>query len=304
LRRLAVPCTVYGCDDAVSWASSVQAYPKGSIVSLKSRFLMRRRGRTADGSVHEASDPLLTAVRSELDRLEREGVPAAAPLIAGFHSMLAEQPDPIAADRQRLIERERRRLRRSEAVLSGGRGTTSTVADVTKRASSPRTQATLLYHLTRSFRASRVLEMGTGVGISGAYLAAALADNGGGQLCSLEGHRDRAETAGAIWKRLGLENAAVVVGRFEHTLEQALSGEPFDIAFIDGNHNGDATRSYVSRIQASSRAGALLILDDIAWSEDMTTAWGAVKAELSDSLTADLGRLGVIILGQHDAGIP
>lgn len=262
-----------------------------------------RRPRATHAPVHGADDPLVEALHSELDRLERHGVPPQAPLVAGFHATVAEQPD-AASGWQQLIERERARLRRSEATLSGGRGTVSTVADVTKRASSPRSQAALLYHLTRSFHASRVLEMGTGVGISGAYLAAALTDNGGGQLWSLEGHRDRAETARATWKKLGLDNAEVIVGRFDHTLEQVLGGEPFDIAFIDGNHNGDATRSYVSRIRASSRPGALLILDDIAWSEDMAAAWGAIRAELSGSLTADLGRLGFIVLDPNDAGIP
>jgi predicted O-methyltransferase YrrM len=272
-------------------------------MSVRSRLRRRRDPRAAGGWVAEAGDPLVKALRGELDRLERQGMPAAAPLAAGFRATVAEQPDAEAARWQESIERERRRLRRTNESLSGGRGTTSNVADVTKRASSPRSQATLLYNLTRSFHASRVLEMGTGVGISGAYLAAALADNGGGRLCSLEGHRDRAETATAMWKRLGLENAEVVVGRFGHTLEQVLSGGPFDIAFIDGNHEGKATRSYVSRIRASSRPGSLLILDDVNWSEDMATAWGVLKAELSDSLTADLGRLGFIVLGHNDAGI-
>ena len=264
----------------------------------------RREPQTADGAVPDASDPLVKALRAELDRLEREGDAEAAPLIAAFRASVTEQPDADAVRWQRVIERERHRLRRLDEALSGGSGTVSTVADVTKRASSPRSQATLLYHLTRSFGASRVLEMGTGVGISGAYLAAALTENGGGHLRSLEGHRDRAETASDVWDRLGLDNAEVAVGRFDRTLEQALVETSFDIAFIDGNHDGTATRRYVDQIRGRSRPGALLILDDIAWSEDMTEAWGLVQTELADSLTVDLGRLGLAILGPEDAGIP
>jgi predicted O-methyltransferase YrrM len=200
------------------------------------------------------------------------------------------------------IESERRRLRASRRELSGGSGTTSTVGQVTQKASVPRHQAALLFNLVREIGARRCLEMGTCVGVSGAYLAAAMATLGGGELLSLEGHRDRAEVARETWRRLGLDGVEVVVGRFARSLPEALAAEPFDLVFVDGHHDGEATLDYVGRIRAASRPGAVLVLDDIDWSDGMRWAWASLRAQLTGSATSDLGRLGIIRLGPADAG--
>jgi predicted O-methyltransferase YrrM len=272
-------------------------------------WLRRRRderakstARTARRTPDSPRDGLLAAIDAEIERLSGVSHPAVGSLIAAYRATSSGPPDPAFERWAEAIERERSRLRRSTDALSGGSGTTSTVGDVTKRASVPQPQASLLFHLTRHAGARRSLEMGTCVGISGAYLAAGLRENGGGALVSLEGHQDRADVAVACWQRLGLHNAEVVVGRFERTLDDVLAGESFDLVFVDGNHDGDATRSYVERFRAVSRPGAVMVLDDIAWSEGMTQAWTDIRDGLTDSLASDLGRLGVIVLGPGDAG--
>jgi predicted O-methyltransferase YrrM len=151
-------------------------------------------------------------------------------------------------------------------------------------------------------RVERAGEVGTCVGISGAYLAAALQTNGGGALRSLEGHRDRVDIARQTWSRLGFSDAEVVVGRFEQTLDEVLAGEPFDLVFIDGNHDRDATLAYATSFAAASRPGAVMVLDDITWSDGMQQAWAELRAGLDGSVTSDLGRLGLVVLGPTDAG--
>lgn len=228
----------------------------------------------------------------------REG----APLARALKAAARVRPDALTRADADRIEGERRRLLRDRAELSGGRGTTATVADVTKRASSPPHQTWLLSTLVRETGARRCLEMGTCVGISGAYLAAASAAVGGGELVTLEGHEDRAAVARSTFERLGLDRARVVVGSFRKTLPGVLDDAPFDLAFVDGHHDGEATRRYVTAIRAASRPGALLVLDDIAWSDDMAEAWRALTAELSSSVSVDLGRIGLIQLSAEDAG--
>lgn len=228
---------------------------------------------------------------------------AAAPLVRAMRSASRRRQSPQAAAWYRLIEAERQRLRASDDVLSGGRGTTSTVGEVTRRASVPRHQAALLFELVRNLAARRCLELGTCVGISGAYLAAAMTTHGGGHLWSLEGHPDRAEVARDTFRRLGLDDAEVVVGRFDRTLPGVLDAGPFDLVFVDGHHDGDATIDYVTRIRRVCRPGALLVLDDIDWSDGMRFAWAFLQAQLSDSIVADLGRLGLVRLGPAEAGV-
>ena len=204
------------------------------------------------------------------------------------------RPDRDARERFARIEARRRDLLADRSPLSASQGQTLTVREVTKRASSPSHQAWLLYALARELGARRCLEMGTCVGISGSYLAAAV-DDRGGALRTLEGHGDRAEVARATFTELGFQDAEVVVGSFSRTLDRVLADEdPFDLVFVDGHHDGDATRSYVTRIREASPAGTLLVLDDIAWSDGMAAAWRDLSAELRGSVRVDLGRLGLI----------
>lgn len=246
-------------------------------------------------------------LRREARRLRGEA-PApwadlAEPVAVALERAARRRGDERARALLRRIEAERRRLRASPLALSGGRGTTSTLGEVTRRASVPRRWAPLLFHLVQALHAHRCLEIGTGVGVSGAYLAAAM-QPAGGRLVSLEGHADRAEVAQDSWRRLGLDGAEVVVGRFHRTLPGVLAGPAYDLVFVDGHHDGRATLGYVDQIRRAAVPGTLLVLDDIDWSRDMRRAWSSLCARLTASVTSDLGRMGLIRLGSADAGRP
>ncbi|MTV26356.1 class I SAM-dependent methyltransferase [Nitriliruptoraceae bacterium ZYF776] len=209
--------------------------------------------------------------------------------------------DPAARRWADRIETERARLAASRDEIAGGRGTVATVGEVTRRASAPRHQGLVLHALARHLTATAVLELGTCVGISGAYLAAAL-DPARARLRSLEGHADRARVAADTWDRLGLHHAEVTAGRFHRTLDDALADGPYDLVHVDGDHDGEATLDHVRRIAAASRPGALLVLDDIDWSAGMRRAWQQLRTEFAGSATSDLGRVGCLLLGEEDAG--
>ena len=245
-------------------------------------------------------------LRRESTRLLREpDTPwpgAAGPVARALRDTARHEPDDAARARMERVELERTRLETSSLPLSGGRGSHSTVGEVARRASVPPLRAALLFHLVRALDARRCLELGTCVGVSGAYLATAMQLAGDGRLVSLEGHPDRAEVARDSWSRLGLENAEVVVGRFHQTLPRVLTGPVVDLAFIDGDHDGQATVGYVTAIREASSPGTVLVLDDIDWSRDMRGAWRLLRDGLTDSLVCDLGRVGLIRLGPRDAG--
>lgn len=246
--------------------------------------------------------------RAELHRLAEQvrddGGPAAERLARGLEAVAARQPDSTAERWFARIGTERRRLMRSREPLTKNRGRDrTTIGDVARSASVSPEHAWTLWALTRSTDARRVLEMGTCVGVSGSYLAAAAgADGGGGVLRTLEGHEDRAAVARDTFRRLGLVDAEVVVGSFARTLEGVLRDDTFDLAFIDGHHDHDATLRYVDLIRAACRPGAVLVLDDITWSDGMRAAWREVQSGLAASAHADLGRVGVTVLGAGDAG--
>ncbi|MFQ5853998.1 MAG: class I SAM-dependent methyltransferase, partial [Candidatus Binatia bacterium] len=116
-----------------------------------------------------------------------------------------------------------------------GRVVARTIGDVCRRASIPRRWAFLLFKLIRELRPSVCLELGTALGISAAYQAAALELNGIGIVVSLEGAESLASLARMNLEQLALERGIVSVGRFNDILHEVLTEHPHvDFAFIDG----------------------------------------------------------------------
>ena len=128
------------------------------------------------------------------------------------------------------IEQERRRMLNDDSPLIDGSEAEpglydkgQTIGAVTKVSKSPR-GALLLYQFIREFRPQLVVELGTNVGISAAYQAAALNENAnGGRLVTLEASPYRLRLAKSLHAKLGLENISYVQGLFSDTLQSALA---------------------------------------------------------------------------------
>ena len=145
--------------------------------------------------------------------------------------------------------------------------------------------------------------MGTAVGISAAYQAAALALNGRGTFTTLEGAEPLADIARDNLRRLGLGMVEVVVGRFEDTLDAVLERRrPVDYVFVDGRHDRQATLAYFEQTIPFLAETAFLIFDDIAWSDGMKQAWRTIARDKRVGLAVDLGVVGLCVLRGSMAG--
>lgn len=169
------------------------------------------------------------------------------------------------------------------------------VGELCRTASKSPRWAELLFRLVRAARPERCLELGTCVGLSAAYQGAALELNGTGRLVTVEGRAAVATVAADTLS--GLDLSARVEGRigwFDDVLDDALSDlGHVDQAFIDGHHQGEATLRYFRTIKPRLSSGAIVIVDDIAWSSDMRTAWDRVCADADTADALDLGQLGI-----------
>lgn len=235
-------------------------------------------------------------VRREIRRLRRQRTPDALLL-----ARLVQQGTrwrPNADDRRWFdrIEAERRALERSDGNVRWRDDARVPIAEVTRRASQSPRGGRLLYAVARGFGPTRGVELGTCLGISAAYQAAALAANGHGRLVTLEGYPDLAARAEELWRALGLDNVDVVVGRFAETLGPVVAAGPVDYAYIDGNHHEEPTVDYFRRFRDQSRSVTLLILDDIRWSAGMRAAWDRIRHDAGVSCYADLGRMGLLVV--------
>ncbi len=162
------------------------------------------------------------------------------------------------------------------------------------RSSVPPHEGRVLYHLIRQFRPRRCLELGTCLGISAAYQAAALTMNGAGRLVTLEGGAALARMAEAHLEGLGLPGVEVVRGRFAEALPTVLPAHsPIDFAFIDGHHHPAAMQAYYGLLAPYLADGAVLVFDDIFWTSGMRHAWKALTADRRIGAAVDLLTVGI-----------
>ncbi|MBN1844144.1 MAG: class I SAM-dependent methyltransferase, partial [Sedimentisphaerales bacterium] len=187
--------------------------------------------------------------------------------------------------------------RTNEQMRAGVRG--SAPVSAICQASMPAFWALLLFRLIRRLEPVSCLELGTCVGISAAYQAAALALNGKGRLLNLEGSPQIARIAAETLTGLGLENASVNTGPFHETYRPALAAcKPADFLFIDGHHDHDATLRYFREAIGFLAEEALLVFDDISWSPGMRSAWTEIAGDERVAVAIDLQKMGMVFLSK------
>lgn len=175
-----------------------------------------------------------------------------------------------------------------------GRKVTATISDVCRTASLPPAWGFLLFKLVRQVRPSVCLELGTSLGISTAYQAAALELNQHGKIATCEGDESLASLAKENFERLGLRNVLVRVGRFQDVLGNVLREiEHLDFAFIDGHHEEQATLAYFRQMYPFFTENSIIVVDDISWSEGMRRAWNLIAADKRTEISIDLCRTGI-----------
>jgi predicted O-methyltransferase YrrM len=178
-----------------------------------------------------------------------------------------------------------------------------TLGDMTNSSKKPH-WAYLLFQIVRALKPESCLELGACVGISASYQAAALELNGRGKLITLEGADVLAARSARTLEELGLDKRATVrLGPFADTLDGALTDlEPLDYAFIDGNHIESATLEYMEKLLPRVSSEAILVFDDIYWSEGMRRAWKTVAADERFALTLDMGTIGFGVVSGSATG--
>jgi predicted O-methyltransferase YrrM len=143
------------------------------------------------------------------------------------------------------------------------------------------------------------LELGSGVGISGAYQAAALRDDEERRLVTLDASEDWARLAREGFERLNLaETVELRLGDIAETLPGVLDEvAPLDYAFVDAEHTEEATVSYFDAIAPHLAPGAVVVVDDVTYPEQSRRAWRVIRARPRASRAVGLGRVGVVIAG-------
>ncbi|HVK96618.1 MAG TPA: class I SAM-dependent methyltransferase [Flavisolibacter sp.] len=199
------------------------------------------------------------------------------------------------------IEQVRQHLIRSKDVITvtdlgaGSRVVKSSekkVSRIARNAVKPPKYSKLLYRLVKHYQPKTIIELGTSLGISTAYLASA---NPSATLVTIEGSDAIASIAQNNFSKLQLTNVISVVGNFDDVLPKALENyNQADLAYIDGNHRYAPTINYFNQILQKIDRNSILIFDDIHWSKEMEQAWNEIKNHPSVKYTVDIFFLGFV----------
>jgi predicted O-methyltransferase YrrM len=128
----------------------------------------------------------------------------------------------------------------------------------------------LLRVLVLATRATRVLEIGTAIGYSGVWMAAALPKEG--MFITMEVDESRAKTARANFALAGLaDRVSVIVGDAQRMLHKVAG--PLDLIFQDGDKKqyGPMLDTLVGLL----RPGGVLVTDNVLWNGEIVPGFPA-----------------------------
>lgn len=125
-------------------------------------------------------------------------------------------------------------------------------------------QGELIYILCRAIKAQRVVDFATSIGMSALYFAAAIRDNGGGQVIGAELVEAKVEAARRNLAEAGLgAYADIRVGDARKTLRDV--GGPVDFALIDGwpvKEGASLARQVIEVVAPQVRVGGFVMNDN------------------------------------------
>lgn len=231
-----------------------------------------------------------------------------------YHALQALS-EPLPPQEQMLLDRiedERKRLLSMTGLLVNAVDSPDetwdvdvTIKQATEASKRPKA-AMLMYSLIRTIKPLNVIELGTNVGISSAYIATALhVNNQNGRVTTFEGSPHRLALAKEVHQALNINNINYVQGYFSDTLDHALKEcGSVDFAFIDGHHQYAPTMDYFNKILSCSQDDTVFVFDDIRWSEGMIKAWSELLEDKRNNLAVDLNSMGLCVASQGATGKP
>lgn len=206
------------------------------------------------------------------------------------------------------IEAQRKKLLRDDRLIQVtdlGAGShlnknrSRSVKQIAKNALKRPRLAQLIYRLAKDTQPELVIELGTCLGLTTAYLATALPQ---GKVITIEGCPQTAEVAASNFRELQLKNVELKVGNFDDLLPAVIDEkQKLDFVYIDGNHRKEATLNYFKWCLPKVHENSLLIFDDIYWSAGMKEAWEEIKQNPQVTVTIDLFWIGLVYFKKGQA---
>lgn len=203
---------------------------------------------------------------------------------------LPEKLSRIEAFRDRLqLDHSEFEFNEAGAGRKGKILTSRRVSEIARHSLLHPSWAARLYRLARHSGAKRILELGTSLGVTTQYLASA---GNEAQVITVEADAGSSEIAKRGFENNGFTNIALRNQTFSEFFERAESGEKFDLIYLDGDHRGENTLRYVRSLLELLPPKGILVMDDIHWSPEMSSAWAEVSSLPDFAFSLDLWKQG------------
>jgi predicted O-methyltransferase YrrM len=166
------------------------------------------------------------------------------------------------------------------------------IADMVQKSSVNSKFGKLLFRLVHYYKPDVVVELGTSLGLSAIYMAAA---NNQATLLTIEGDEGLCTFAEHLFEKHNIKNIIILHGSFDDMLNKIANEYSCpQFVFIDGDHNYDATMKYYEHFINVMEEG-IIVFDDINWSPGMRKAWHRIKNSTHVHATIDLFFMGIVI---------
>ena len=216
-------------------------------------------------------------------------------LYAFFNSVLDDKREYYAFRRinqlRSALKTNFTRIKRTD-FGTGKNEHTTTVSNIYNTSASSKLKGELLFRLVKWFKPKEIIELGTNLGISTAYLASVHTKT---MVNTIEADPLLSQIAEENLHDLQLTSVRIINGTFENELTRLLSLHPdTNFFFIDGNHAFDPTLAYTRAILCQQQTNFLIIYDDIYWSTEMTKAWNELKNNKEFNFIIDIYHFGIV----------
>lgn len=204
------------------------------------------------------------------------------------------------------IERQRKDLIQSKEVIERqdfGAGTaydqaknTEAISGIARHALSLPFQCRFLYRLADLTNSQLIVELGTSLGISSAYLGIAKSTS---RIDTVEGDPAIAHIAQMVFDIFRLDNIHLHNTSFDAFIASGLPGNPkIDLLFLDGHHTSAALWKYYHGLKPYMSDQTIIIVDDLYWSADMTHGWNKLTALPEVTQSVDCFHFGLLFFKQ------
>jgi predicted O-methyltransferase YrrM len=162
------------------------------------------------------------------------------------------------------------------------------VCEIAKTSGTTPKRSKLLFRLSKYFKPTAVLELGTSLGIATQAMSLG---NPNTKITTIEGCPNMASFSKNQLQQYKSIN--IKTGDFKHVLK-SLQPKSYDFVFFDGNHQKEATLTYFKTLLPTAHNNTVFIFDDIYWSKDMTQAWNIIKKHPKVTVTIDTFHWGLV----------